>query len=210
MRNRPVRLQYGCFYGERTLVAPVVIGSEDPLLKFPVTDISIGSLTTRASVSAEGIDVNLTVLPGIQILVFIPPRILRQSVEITTGFPVLDIRIGRLVHQRINALFTGRVGEVIEPVEFQGILNAAQVLLHPGYLRVIYSAYDIGRDDCCQNAQNDDDDHDFYKRETTLFLPQDLAHCVTPKIIARNNLLDVALTPELIKRQYIKHGVTQR
>ena len=180
------------------------------LLKFPVANISIGSLATGSSISAKGIDINLTVLSWIEILVLISPRVFRHAVKVTTCFPVLDVRIGWLVDQRFDALLTGRVGKVVEPVEFKCILNAAQVLMHPGYLRIIYSTDDIGRNDRRQNAQNNDDDHDFYQRKATLLLPADIAHCFAPKIIVRHNLLDVTLTPDLIKRQYIKHGVTHR
>ena len=145
------------------------------LLKFPIANIGIGSLATWPSVSAKRIDVNLTVLTRVEILIFVPPWVLRQAVKIATGFPVLDIRVGRFVNKRINALLTGRVGEVIEPVEFQRILNAAQVLLYPGYLRIVYPAYNIGRNNRCQYAQYDDDNHDFYKRESALVMPAGLA-----------------------------------
>src|SRR5947207_2215930 len=69
--------------------------------EIPVADVGVDALAARLAVGAERVQViRLAVRAGVDILIFVPPRILAHAVEVAAGLPVLDARIGRLLHER--------------------------------------------------------------------------------------------------------------
>src|ERR1041384_7307250 len=82
------------------------------LLRFiPVSDVGGGAFTAGLTVRAQGIEVVLrAVRARIDVLIFAAPGILADPLgEIATRTPVADRRVGRLLRQRPEPLFRGRV-----------------------------------------------------------------------------------------------------
>src|SRR5205085_1292414 len=72
--------------------------------EIPVADVGVDALAARLAVGAEREEViRLAVRTGIDILIFVPPRILAHAVEVAAVLPVLDARIGRLLNERPEA-----------------------------------------------------------------------------------------------------------
>ena len=78
-----------------------------------------------------------------------------------SGFTLIEILVVGFSHQSVETLLAAWVAKVIQPVEFQRIFDAAQVLLNPRSLRVINPADHIRGHDCCKNPEDDHHDHNF-------------------------------------------------
>src|SRR5258708_5862128 len=88
--------------------------------KVPRSDVGVDARAARLPIGAEAVDVDLSAQPRIEILIRLSPRILRQALEVTVGFPVGGHRrIGRPCDQRDESLFGRRVALIVEPVELQ-------------------------------------------------------------------------------------------
>src|SRR5690606_39880540 len=96
---------------------------------------------------------------GVQVKVGMSPRILGRTVQVSAGFPVTDVGIGRFGHQRLEALFTGGVTEIVHAIEVEGVLDPSQVRLHSRDLGVVDASDDIRCDD---RREDDEEDHNYH------------------------------------------------
>src|ERR1700722_5186484 len=81
----------------------------------PVTDVGIDSLATGSAVGSVGKEVVLLAVGArVDVLVVIAPGVLADALQVATGLPVLDRRIGRLGDERGEALIGSRVLGVLQ------------------------------------------------------------------------------------------------
>src|ERR1700752_2286836 len=132
----------------------------------PVADVGVDPLAPGLAVGAERVKVVLlAVRAGVDILILVPPGILAHALEVAARLPVPDARVGRLLHERLEALLRGRVLRVVEIEYRQGRLERLDIPLGLGDLRVVHLAHDGGYDERGQQADDDDDHHDFDESE---------------------------------------------
>src|ERR1700684_411054 len=106
-------------------------------------DVCVVAFAPRLAVLAVGGDfIGTAIRTGTHILVRVVPWILRQRPQVALGPIIRDGGIGRLLHQRLQPLFAGRVLEVVESIRVQGGLNRANVA---------YRARNTGLIDILQN-----------------------------------------------------------
>src|SRR5215472_4413436 len=132
----------------------------------PVADVGIDAIATGGTVSSEAEEVVLlAVRARVDVLVVVPPRVLADALQVAARAPVLDRRVGRLRHERLQALLGGRILRVVEPEHGERGLQALDVRLRLGDARFVHSAHDLGHDDRRQQADDDHHHHDLDQGE---------------------------------------------
>src|ERR1700761_8873464 len=120
---------------------------------FPRAYVGVVTFATRFAVGAVTEHVDFTVHAGIQILIPVAPRIVRQTLEVTTVLPVVRDRIGRgLFNQCTQPLVLSRVAAIVETVQLQRLHDRADVLLRSDAPRFIWPAHDLREDQRGQDA----------------------------------------------------------
>src|SRR5512143_962436 len=104
----------------------------DVLIVVPVAVVGIGALATRLAIGAEGEEVVVAVRARRDVLVVVAPRILAQVLDVAALLPVLDVGVGRLLHERLEALLGRRIAEVVHAVQIERSFVRAYVLLRLG------------------------------------------------------------------------------
>src|ERR1700757_3714621 len=81
----------------------------------PVSDIRIGALTAGLVVGSQGVEIVFFAMrAGRLVVIVVAPRVLADVLQVAAPAPMLDRRIGRLLHEGSETLFRGRVFRVVE------------------------------------------------------------------------------------------------
>src|SRR5215468_4238775 len=132
----------------------------------PVADVGIEALAAGGVIGSEAVQVVfLAMRAGEDVLVVISPWILADALQVATRPPVLDGRVGRLRHERLQALLGRRVPRVVEPEHGERGLEALDVLLRLGDTRLVHAAHDLRHDDSREETDDDHHDHDLDQSE---------------------------------------------
>src|SRR3989344_8747827 len=98
------------------------------LIEIPGSDIGINAFAARLSVGTQAEYIDIAVQPGIEIPILVFPRVLGETVEIAAAFPVARDLAGRgFLHQRLEALFGGRIDAVVQPIELECTGDGADI-----------------------------------------------------------------------------------
>lgn len=137
-------------------------------VEIPIADIGVDAFSTRTSIPAKRVDIDLSLVARVKVQVGIAPGICRHAIKVATCLPVSDTRIGGLRDQCFNALFRGRVGEIIEAIELHGIFDIRDFCFGLDDLGIVHATDYIRGDDGGKNANDDDHNHDLDQRKAAL------------------------------------------
>src|SRR3989344_8985627 len=98
------------------------------VVEIPGSDLGIDAFAARLSVGTQAEYIDIAVQSGIEIPILVFPWVLWKTVEIATAFPVARDLAGRgLLHQRLEALFGGRIDAVVQPIELECTGDGADI-----------------------------------------------------------------------------------
>src|SRR6202142_3108839 len=117
VKPRPRRRRAGQFGAAVTAMATLARAAS--VVEVPVADVGVDALAPCLAVRAQRKQVVLPVGSRNLVLVIVAPRILVQVLEVAPGTPVADVRVVRLLHQRLQSGFRRRVIEVVQLVHRQ-------------------------------------------------------------------------------------------
>src|SRR5208337_691419 len=100
-----------------------------------------------------------------------PPGILRQALDIAAAFVIRGhAAVGRRRHQRVQTLVGGRVVAVVEVVAIERGLDLGEISLRLGLLGLVGGAAQTLDDDRREQAEDQNNHHDFNQGETVLIV----------------------------------------
>src|SRR5215831_7175945 len=99
------------------------------LVEIPVTDVGIDAFAAFLAVGAIREDVELSMLTRIGVLVGVVPRVDRQLPKLR--LPVRGGGFAGVRDERLQAVRSARIAEIVEPIQVERRLDAANVLFGP-------------------------------------------------------------------------------
>src|SRR5579863_3524389 len=96
-------------------------------------------------------DIYFAMHAGVEILVIVSPGILRQTINVAAGAPIVgNVTRLRFLHQRLQALLGARIAAVIQSIKAQSAHNGAYVASRRHLSRIVRSVHDLRHDDSGQ------------------------------------------------------------
>ena len=156
---------------EITRTAPQATGFRLPAPKgpsfVPVADVGVDAAAAGAAVGAEGDDVYLLVDPGVQIDVGVAPGVAGDLLEVAALLPVLGLGVAFGFPDQGREPLLGRgVETVVEPVEVEGALDGADVVLGPDLPGLVGPVHDPGDDEGGEDGEDHHHHHHLDQGET--------------------------------------------